>query len=66
MNRVIASTPESKERHMGVIHFYCVKCRDHFKSDLYEYIKFKNGKDAVKCKCEKCATMSYLIRKKEN
>jgi NAD-dependent SIR2 family protein deacetylase len=63
MNRVITSTSESVKRHEKFIHFYCVKCRDHFKSNEYEEVVFKNGKHAMKSRCEKCNTASYLIVK---
>lgn len=64
MNRVVTSTSESVERHDKFIHFYCVKCRDHFKTKTYENITFKNGKDAMKSNCDKCNTQSYRIVKK--
>ena len=64
MKRVITSTSKSVEGHENFIHFYCVKCRDHFKSNVYDFVKFKNGKDAVKSHCDTCNTASYLIRKK--
>jgi NAD-dependent SIR2 family protein deacetylase len=63
MDRIIASTSESVKGHNKFIHFYCVKCRDHFKSKIYEEVKFKNGKNALKCKCDKCEVPSYLIVK---
>jgi hypothetical protein len=63
MNRVITSASESVSGHEKFIHFYCVKCRDHFKSNDYEPVTFKNGKHALKSKCETCGTASYIITK---
>ena len=63
MNRITIAS-ESVLRHDKFIHFYCVKCRDHFKTNNYENVTFKNGKDALKTECEKCNTKSYKIVKK--
>ena len=63
MNRIITSTSETEQGHNKVIHFYCVKCRDHFKTKEYDNVVFKNGKSALKTQCDKCTTNSYLIVK---
>lgn len=63
MNRIITSASESVKGHLDFVHFFCVKCRDRFKSNKYDRVQFKNGKNAIKCHCEKCNTPSYLIVK---
>jgi NAD-dependent SIR2 family protein deacetylase len=63
MDSIITTASESVQGHKKFIHFYCVKCRDHFKSNDYEDVTFKNGKNAIKSKCETCGTASYLIVK---
>jgi hypothetical protein len=59
------SASKSVARHDKFIHFYCVKCRDHFKCNNYEFITFKNGKKAAKTICDKCNIHSFLILKKQ-
>jgi hypothetical protein len=63
MDRIITSASESINGHKKLVHFFCVKCRDHFKSNIYEEVQFKNGKNALKCKCDRCEVPSYLIVK---
>jgi RNase P subunit RPR2 len=64
MNRIVISTSKSIARHDKFVHFFCVKCRDHFKTNDYNEVTFKNGKKALKTLCD-CGTASYLIIKNQ-
>lgn len=61
MNSPITSTLESVKRHKKIVHFYCVKSRDHFKTNEYEEVTFKNGKKALKAVNPANGVVSYLI-----
>jgi len=63
MNRVITSASESEKRHKKFVHFYCVKSRDHFKTNIYEEVVFKNGRKALKAVNPANNVVSYLIVK---
>jgi len=39
--------------------FYCVKCRNKCKANSVSNVTLKNGRHALKGKCEKCNTVVY-------
>jgi hypothetical protein len=66
MDRIIATASESKQGHdKKFVHFYCVKARDFFKTNIYEEITFKNGKKALKATNPTNNVVSYLIIKQK-
>jgi len=66
MDRIVATTSESKQGHdKKFVHFYCVKSRDHFKTNIYEEVTFKNGKKALKAINPLNGVASYLIIKQK-
>ncbi len=66
MNRIITATSELIDRHKKFVHFYCVKSRDHFKTNEYEEVVFKNGKKALKAVNPANGVTSYLIIKQND
>jgi hypothetical protein len=63
MDRIIAAASELEQGHKKFVHFFCVKSRDHFKTNLYEEVTFKNGKKALKAINPANGVVSYLIIK---
>jgi hypothetical protein len=64
MDRIIATASESEQRHdKKFVHFYCVKARDYFKTNIYEEVTFRNGKKALKAINPSNSVVSYLIIK---
>lgn len=61
MNTTVTQTSEFIKGHKKVVHFYCVKSRDHFKTTEYEQVTFKNGKKALKAINPANGVVSYLI-----
>lgn len=66
MNRTVIATSKPISGHNKFVHFYCVKSRDHFKTDIYEQVVFKNGRKALKAINPENGVVSYLIIKQND
>lgn len=59
----VGTSNGNKNETSQIYDMYCVKCRAHYEVSNVERVTFKNGREAVRAKCEVCETnMTRLVK----